>query len=75
MGPAGAGRGGIGSALLSVGLARVDTDQAPACLECRPELVDHYARSGFARTGTVDVDGGALSVMAMTRSANQATSA
>ena len=65
--------GGIGSALLAAGLARVDTEQALAHLECTAELVGYYARRRFAGTGTVELDGGAVSLVTMSRSPNRAT--
>jgi ribosomal protein S18 acetylase RimI-like enzyme len=59
---------GVGSALLSTGLDR--GAGAAAYLECKPELVDYYGRSDFARTGSLRIGGGAVTLVAMTRPAS-----
>jgi len=63
----GAQGAGVGSALLRTGLDRVDA--ADAYLECKPGLVAYYGRNGFVRTGELSIDGGAVAMAAMTRSA------
>jgi ribosomal protein S18 acetylase RimI-like enzyme len=57
--------GGVGSALLGAGLDRAAG--ATAYLECKLALVGYYGRAGFARTGTLSVGGGAVTMAAMTR--------
>ncbi|MFB1428662.1 GNAT family N-acetyltransferase [Micrococcus endophyticus] len=61
--------GGVGSALVRAGLARADADGLPAYFECDRHLEAYYARFGFARTHTVEIDDGAPAHLGMGRPA------
>lgn len=61
-------RRGVGSALLAPVLARCDTHQLPAYLECsRRENVPFYGRHGFAVTAEVAAPGGGPTLWLMWR--------
>lgn len=61
--------GGVGSALVRAGLARADADGLPTYLECERHLEAYYARFGFARTHTVEIDDGVQAHLGMWRPA------
>ncbi len=60
--------GGIGSALLAAGLARVDAEQAPPTSSASRARRLLRPERGFAGTGTVELDGGAVTLVTMSRS-------